>query len=99
MNVRKNQLSNSLKEKPTKYETIFDHNATEKELGYITNAENKEEYLKEIDYNLDECYLDLYRLYDDKDEKIADKYYSMMSEKSRKEYEKKIDKLMSLMIP
>jgi len=100
MNVRKDKLSSFPKEKSTKYETIFDHNATEKELGYITNVENKKEYLEYINYNLDKCYFDLSNLYRYRcDRETSRRYYSMMSEKGRKEYERKIDKLMSFMIP
>jgi len=99
MNVIKGKLTNSPKEKSVKCETIFDHNATKKEIGYITNAESKEEYLKEINYNLDECYLDLYRLYSSKDKITANKYYSMMSEKGRQKDKEKLDKIMSFMIP
>jgi len=88
------------KEKLTNYETIFDHNATEKELGYITRAKNKKEYLKMINYNLDRCYLDLYNLYVDKEDRVkANEYYSMMSEQGRKEDKEKLDEIMSLIIP
>jgi len=71
-----------------KFETIFDHNITQKELEYLIHTRSKEEYLKGINYNQDKCYYDLYWLYAErKDNVIADKYYNK-SKKAQKEYKK-----------
>jgi len=101
MNVIKGKLTNSPKpkeEKIVKYETIFDHNATEKEIRNLTEAKNKEEYLKLVNYDLDQCYYDLHWLYANRnthnDNIISEKYA-----KKSKKVQDKYDKLMSLMIP
>jgi len=101
MNVIKDKLSNSSKpkkEKIVKYETIFDHNATDEERRDLTEAKNKEEYLKMVSYDLDQCYYDLYWLYanrnNDNDDIISEKYA-----KKSKKLKEEGDKLMSLMIP
>jgi len=73
----------------TKYETIFDHNITKEELehAYITFKRSKEEYLKDVKYNQDRCYCDLYDLYTHrKDYATAKKYFYMQSEKYIKEH-------------
>ena len=68
------------------FETIFDHNITQDEL-YITTTRSKEEYLKKINYDQNECYRDLYELYcDRKDYATAKKYFYMQSEKAIKEH-------------
>jgi len=88
MNVAKNKLSSSPKEKPTKYETIFDHNITQEELEYLTSARSKEEYLKKYNYDLNACYRDLYRLYCDREDHVtAKKYFNMQSKEALKKYD------------
>jgi len=79
MNVIKDKLSGSSKpkkEKIVKYETIFDHNATEEERKDLTKAKNKEEYLKEVNYSQKVCYFNLYSLYYIREDyESADKYF------------------------
>jgi len=88
------------KEKSKNYETIHDHNLTEKEHNLFKNTHSKEKYLKEINYDLDKCYYDLSTLYDYRnDEEKSDKYFSMISEKKQMEHEKDADDIMALMIP
>ena len=94
--------SKPLKEKSAgiEYETIFDHNITEEELEktYITNANSKKEYLKMIDYNQDQSYLDLAHLYNLRnDKKTADKYDSMVSDGGKKKENETYYKLVSEM--
>ena len=72
-----------------KLETIFDHNITQEELenACITFKRSKEEYLKDINYDQDVCYRDLYELYRDrKDYDTAKKYFYTQTEKGIKEH-------------
>ena len=90
----------------SKIETIFDHNITDKEREYITHSLSKEEYLKEVDYDQDECYFDLSRLYRYKGNinlsdyenlrRNEDKYFNMISKKNQVEYMRDIEKIHAL---
>jgi len=93
MNIIKDKLSKSPKEKSTKYETIFDHNITQEELEYLTSARSKDEYLKKIENNnyldiLDMCHNDIAYLYEYREDfATAKKYRDMQSKKALKRYD------------
>jgi len=85
----------------TKYETIHDHHLTEGEQNLFKYTKSKEDYLKNINYDLDKCYYDIsslyhHRYYDNSSptykniylKKTSEKYYSMISEKEQKRREK-----------
>jgi len=82
-----NKSINSPKKRLSKPETIFNHNPTEKELKQLTGRViDKEYYIKRFDEDI--FYYQIYCLYLMRDdEKTAEKYYLMISEKTRKEAE------------
>jgi hypothetical protein len=89
MNITKDKLSKSPKEKSIEYETIFDHNPTKKELEFIgVRSHTREEYLEKIDNNENQIYDGLFNLYElrfdktkqKKDKETARKYFDKMTD-------------------
>jgi len=66
-----------------KIETIFDHNMTDEERGYMCVYDTLEELL-ESGMSQDDCYLDIAILYKWRgDEETSQKYLNKMSEENR----------------
>jgi hypothetical protein len=79
-----NKKGNEMK----KLETIWDFNPTKEELQSLLIAdiyENKEEYLKET--SEEQINLDLYRLFDYRDDDKRDDYFTLLSKEIQKDIE------------